>query len=129
VDVRVVPSIRDVAPDAWDAMLGDGGFYQSHAWLTFVEAEGTARTAYVCVWQGDRLLLGLPLYDVRYETVDGYRMERYERQLGVSGRHLFAGARRGSAPITCNVAPVLRRTSGQARSSTSRPLRGSWRPM
>jgi len=95
VDVRVVPSIRDVAPDAWDAMLGDGGFYQSHGWLTFVESEGTARTAYVCVWQGDRLVLGLPLYDVRYETVDGYRMARYERQLGISGRHLVAGARRG----------------------------------
>ena len=34
----------------------------------------------------------------------------------------------GSAPTIRRVAPVRRWISGQARSSTAIPLRGSWRP-
>lgn len=66
--VRVLGAIRDVAPAAWDGLVGDGSPFLEWRWLATLEDSGaaTAETGWspnhLTVWEGERLVAACPLY-------------------------------------------------------------------
>jgi predicted N-acyltransferase len=66
--VRVLERIRDVPPDAWNALVGDGSPFLEWEWLASLEEAGTVRPEvgwlpqHLTLWEGDRLVGACPMY-------------------------------------------------------------------
>lgn len=66
--VRLVQSVGDVEPEAWDALAGDDDPFVEHAFLSVLEDSGSVGgrsgwdPTHVTVWDGARLVGALPLY-------------------------------------------------------------------
>ncbi|MGW0538220.1 GNAT family N-acetyltransferase [Streptomyces sp. NPDC003032] len=98
---EIVKSLDEVGSAAWDAMAG-GGFYSSHAWLTYQERDPGSSVHYVLVYGGaGRLVTGLPVYLVTSEASGMYDPARLfpdlPEQPRSMGRTVLAGNRRGYA--------------------------------
>jgi uncharacterized protein len=91
-----VSSISAVDPAEWDVLAGPHGYYLSHQWIRFVEADPSARTDYLLVRQDGRLVAALPVYDVAAEQNDFYRPGNLADGRW-RDRYLIAGARRAYA--------------------------------
>ena len=68
VSVRVLASVREVAPAAWDALVADDSPFLEWEWLAALEGGQSVgdRTGWLpqhlTLWEGDRLLGACPLY-------------------------------------------------------------------
>jgi predicted N-acyltransferase len=69
VRVAVLQGVRDVAPEAWDALVGeDGSPFLEWAWLSALEESEAASAEtgwlpqHLTLWDGDRLVGACPLY-------------------------------------------------------------------
>jgi len=95
VTIQLVESIAAIPQKDWDALVGAGAFFQSHAWLRFVEREPIARARYVLAQRNGVLVGALPLYKYYKTPRPRYRIERFRSLLSIEGDYLIAGARRG----------------------------------
>jgi predicted N-acyltransferase len=89
-------SVSAVDPAEWDVLAGPYGYYLSHQWIRFVEADPSARAEYLLVRQDGRLVAALPVYDVAAEQNDFYRPGNLADGRW-RGHYLIAGARRAYA--------------------------------
>jgi predicted N-acyltransferase len=69
MELRVVRGVREVAPAAWDALVGDAGSpFVEWAWLATMEDSGAATgetgwlPQHLTAWDGGRLVGACPLY-------------------------------------------------------------------
>ncbi|WP_326770621.1 GNAT family N-acetyltransferase (plasmid) [Streptomyces sp. NBC_01591] len=62
-DARVVHRIEDIAPQAWDALVSDTGFYESHGWLRGQQRPEFAAPAYLCLERDGALVAAVPTYE------------------------------------------------------------------
>lgn len=75
--VEIVPDLSDVSAAAWDALAGDDDPFIEHAFLRALELSGSVGGAsgwtpcHVLVWQGERLVGGMPLY-VKHHSYGEY---------------------------------------------------------
>ncbi|OIJ99822.1 GNAT family N-acetyltransferase [Streptomyces monashensis] len=111
--LRLVRDIMDVPAASWDALAEQAGFYLSHQWLAAQQHDPTAEVHYALVHDDGRLVAAAPLYVVRTEPNDLYRV--HELLPGrTPARTLLAGARRGylNAPLLHHaLAPGPRRAA------------------
>ena len=62
-------AIREVAPAAWDALVGDDSPFLEWAWLASLEDSGVASPAtgwtprHLTLWEGERLIAACPVYE------------------------------------------------------------------
>ncbi|MEV4709547.1 GNAT family N-acetyltransferase [Actinoplanes sp. NPDC049316] len=94
--VREVETLADVAPQDWDRISAGLGLYYSHAWLRMLETNPGARVRYLLASRGGTLLAGLPIQQVRQETLRNYLPEKHAKVTG-GGRWLLVGTRRAYA--------------------------------
>ncbi|MEU9851934.1 GNAT family N-acetyltransferase [Streptomyces sp. NPDC047974] len=88
-------TLDQVPAQAWDALAEPEGFYMSHGWLRSVERESGASVSYLLAYDADRLVGGLPLYEIEREHNVFYSLEPRLKQMGASGDWGVAGAHRG----------------------------------
>jgi predicted N-acyltransferase len=66
--LRVVGALRDVTPEAWDALVGEGSPFLEWDWLATLEEAGAVGPGtgwlpqHLTVWDDDRLVGACPLY-------------------------------------------------------------------
>jgi len=62
-------AVQDVAPAAWDALVGDDSPFLEWAWLASLEDSGVASPAtgwtprHLTLWEGERLIAACPVYE------------------------------------------------------------------
>jgi uncharacterized protein len=93
--IQTVERLDDVAMADWDRLVPDDGFYVSHNWLRFVEADPAIDARYLLAVDADGLRGGLPLYRPRPQPIFRYNAEHFKDLLGVEESYLVAGAMRG----------------------------------
>jgi predicted N-acyltransferase len=93
--IGVTERLEDIAAADWDRLVGDDGFYLSHAWLRYVESEGFEQPRYLLSRDGGVPRGALTVYRVRQAPNIRYRAEHFAELLGVDGDTLIAGACRG----------------------------------
>ncbi len=68
LQVKVIDSLGEVEPAAWDALLGDGSPFLEWGWLSSLEESGCVvpktgwQPQHVVVYEGQRLVAACPLY-------------------------------------------------------------------
>lgn len=66
--IELVPSILDIAPEAWDSLVGEDDPFCEHAFLAALERSGSVGKStgwlpiHVALWRADTLIGALPLY-------------------------------------------------------------------
>jgi uncharacterized protein len=66
--LRVVDPLRDVAREAWDALVGDGSPFLEWDWLSILEEAGAVGAdagwipQHLTLWEDDQLIAACPLY-------------------------------------------------------------------
>lgn len=93
--LETVTTLDKVTPEDWDALAEPEGFYMSHGWLRAVERESGATATYLLAYAGDRLVGGLPVYDVERENNKFYAVRPRLDQMGTLGEWGVAGSHRG----------------------------------
>ncbi|MFJ5631798.1 GNAT family N-acetyltransferase [Streptomyces goshikiensis] len=93
--VETSTTLDTVPSHDWDALAEPEGFYMSHGWLRSVERESGASVTYLLAYAGNRLVGGLPLYEVERENNVFYSLEPRLKQMGASGDWGVAGSHRG----------------------------------
>ncbi|MGW3173931.1 GNAT family N-acetyltransferase [Streptomyces sp. NPDC001153] len=93
--LETVTTLDKVAPEDWDVLAEPEGFYMSHGWLRSVERESGAAVTYLLAYAGDRLVGGLPLYEVEREHNKFYALRPRLEQMGAGGDWGVAGSHRG----------------------------------
>ncbi|MBT2365578.1 GNAT family N-acetyltransferase [Streptomyces sp. ISL-10] len=95
--IETVHTLEKVDPAAWDTLAEPEGFYMSHGWLSSVEYESGVTLCYLLAYRGDRLVGGLPVYDVERENQVHYSRGPRLEQLGAdpAGTWTIAGSHRG----------------------------------
>jgi uncharacterized protein len=86
-----ISRLEDVAPDEWDGLAGEDGFYLSHDWLRFVESEGEAEARYLVAREAGALRGALTMYRMCATPRPRYRQEHFRSLLGADGEFLIAG--------------------------------------
>lgn len=68
MDLKVLNSLSDIDPAAWDALVGDGSPFLEWGWLASLEDSGCVRAdtgwlpQHLTLWDGPRLIGACPLY-------------------------------------------------------------------
>jgi uncharacterized protein len=93
--IQATDRLADVAQEDWDGLVGDDGFYLSHDWLRYVEAEPYERSRYLLCMDSGAPAGALVLSWVDDAATVRYRPEHFSELLGVDGGTLIAGATRG----------------------------------
>ncbi|MBB5792924.1 GNAT family N-acetyltransferase [Streptomyces caelestis] len=95
LQLETVTTLEKVTAEEWDALAEPEGFYMSHGWLRSVERESGASVTYLLVYAGDRLVGGLPLYEVEREHNKFYALRPRLELMGAGGDWGVAGSHRG----------------------------------
>lgn len=93
--IQTVGRLADVAPEDWDSLVGDDGFYLSYDWLRYVEGESHERSRYLLCLDSGVLVGALVLSRVDDAATPRYRAGHFSELLGLDGTALVAGATRG----------------------------------
>ncbi|BBC92778.1 GNAT family N-acetyltransferase [Streptomyces griseofuscus] len=93
--LETATTLDKVAAEDWDTLAEPEGFYLSHGWLRAVERESGAAVTYLLAYAGDRLVGGLPLYEIEHEHNKFYARKPRLDQMGAGGEWGVAGSHRG----------------------------------
>ena len=120
LEVKVASALKDVDRQAWDELAASSSFYCSTSWLQMIESveQANHEAAYHQVWDGDRLVGGLPSYRVGKETSTQYSLDTLAGGHW-SGRTVLLGGNRRAYVNEWLVDPGL---TGEQRSEVIRLL-------
>ncbi|MPY38586.1 GNAT family N-acetyltransferase [Streptomyces phyllanthi] len=93
--IETTTTLDKVSPQDWDTLAEPEGFYMSHGWLRSVELESGASVSYLLAYAGDRLVGGLPVYEIERENNVFYSLAPRLEQMGTSGDWGVMGSHRG----------------------------------
>jgi uncharacterized protein len=93
--IQTIDRLADMAPDNWDGLVGDDGFYLSYDWLKYVEEEPYERSRYLLCLDSGAPVGALVLNWVDDAATPRYRPEHFNELLGAGGGTLIVGATRG----------------------------------
>lgn len=93
--VEVVDDIDDIEESAWNALVSKGGFYCSYDWVRRHAALLPAKTAYICVRDGARLIGLAPLSFTRWELSEEYSQRHFGEVFTNDLEYAVLGSRRG----------------------------------